>query len=169
MKVAVLVDEMYHELELWYPVYRMQEIGIEVVLVGSEKGKEYKSKLGYPCKTQCCYADLKEGEYEGVVIPGGFSPDRIRRDLAAIDFVRKMNENKKMVAFICHGGWVAISAKIVENRSVTGTKAIRDDLINAGGLWKDEGIVVDQNMISAQIPKDLPEFGRAIVAFLTKG
>ncbi len=165
-KVVVLIHDIFEDAELLYPVIRMKEDEIEVVIAGEEK-RTYLGKHGYPCKSDITFKEVRAGEFEGLFIPGGFAPDKLRRIPEVLKLVQEMDRAKKPIAFICHGGWVPISAKIVKGRAVTGTVAIKDDLENAGAIWKDEPVVIDGNLISSRTPVDLPLFGKAIVEALT--
>ncbi|MBF5059214.1 type 1 glutamine amidotransferase domain-containing protein [Candidatus Neptunochlamydia vexilliferae] len=165
-RCLVLVHDIFEDSELLYPVIRMQEEGIEVVIAGEEK-RTYLGKHGYPSKSAITFKEMEAGEFDGVFIPGGFSPDKLRRVPEVLKLVQEMDQAEKMIAFICHGGWVPISAKILKGRAATGTVAIKDDLENAGAIWKDEPVVIDGNLISSRTPKDLPPFGKAIVEALT--
>lgn len=167
MKVAALVHEIFEDLELMYPVIRMQEGGIQVVIAGEDTGVTYRGKHGYPCKSEAAFRDLDATAFDGVLIPGGFAPDKFRRIPEVLRFVQEMDKAQKMIAFICHGGWVPISAKIVKGKKMTGTTAIKDDLENAGAIWQDKPLVIDGHLISSRTPKDLPIFGKAIVERLT--
>ena len=164
-KVAVLVADMYQELEFWYPYLRLMEEGAEVVAVGPE-AKEYRSKLGYPAKADLGAKEVRPGEFDAVVIPGGYAPDYLRRSPELVEFVRRAAESGKVVAAICHGGWMLCSARVVEGKRVTSFYAIRDDLANAGATWVDEPVVRDGNLITARVPGDLPAFLREIISAL---
>ncbi|MFO8034102.1 MAG: type 1 glutamine amidotransferase domain-containing protein [Candidatus Bipolaricaulota bacterium] len=164
-RVAVLVSDMYQELEYWYPYYRMKEEGAEVVGVGPEAA-QYKSKLGYPAKADLAARSARAEEFDAVIIPGGYAPDIMRRSAELVDFVRKMAQSGKVVASICHGPWVLCSAKVVTGKRVTSFSAIRDDLEHAGATWVDEPVVRDWNLITSRTPDDLPAFVREIVAAL---
>ena len=164
-KVAVLVADLYQELEFWYPYLRLLEEGAQVVAVGPER-KVYKSKLGYPARAALSAEEADPEKFDAVVIPGGYAPDHLRRKRELVEFVRKMAEGGKVVAAICHGGWMLCSARVVEGKRVTSFYAIRDDLENAGATWVDEPVVVDGNIITSRVPDDLPEFLQAIIAAL---
>lgn len=166
-KIVMFVEEIYEDLELWYPKIRLEEAGFQVVIAGPNAGQIYKGKHGYPCKADCTYKDALAIQCAGVVIPGGFAPDRWRRVPEVLKIVRDAFDSGKMVAFICHGGWVPISAKILKGKKVTGTVAIKDDLENAGAIWRDEAIVVDGNLISSRTPIDLPFFAKGMLKFLS--
>lgn len=157
------VDEEYEDLELWYPKIRLIEEGAEAVVAGPEKGKLYRGKHGYPCKSDVSFEEVNPDDFDGIVIPGGYAPDKIRRYQKALDIVRRLNEANKVVAFICHAGWVPISAGILKGRKATSVGAIKDDMVNAGVNWVDEAAVVDGNLISSRTPNDLPQFCRAII------
>jgi protease I len=167
-RVAVLVEDLYEDLELWYPVLRLREAGAEVKIVGPEAGAVYKSKNGYPAKADLGMREVRPQDFDAVVIPGGYAPDRMRRHPPMLEFVRAMAEAEKPVAFICHAGWVPISAGIVRGRRVTSFPSIRDDLVNAGAQWVDEEVVVDGNLVSSRMPADLPAFLRALIQLLSR-
>lgn len=164
--VLVFVDEIYEDLELWYPKIRLEEAGFKTVVAGNEAGKIYAGKHGYPCKADAAFDSIDPQAFTGLVIPGGYAPDKIRRIPKALEIVRKMNEAKKMIAFICHAGWVPISAKILKGRHVTSFFAIKDDLENAGAIFSDKAVVVDGNLITSRTPADLPVFCKAMLEYL---
>jgi len=166
-KVAILVADMYQELEFWYPYLRLKEEGAEVLAVGPE-AKEYKSKLGYPAKADLGAKDVRAPDFQGVVIPGGYAPDYLRRSPELVRFVKDMAEAGKPVAAICHGPWMLCSARVVKGKRVTSFFAIRDDLENAGAIWVDEPVVVDGNIITSRMPQDLPVFLKAVIEALRK-
>lgn len=167
-KIAVLAEDLYEDLELWYPYYRLKEAGAEVHLVGTG-GERYTGKHGVPVHPDLQIAEARAADFDAVVIPGGYSPDRLRRHKPVLDFVRALHEQGKVVAFICHAGWVPISAGIVGGRRLTSFHAIRDDLVNAGAEWVDEPVVRDANLISSRTPDDLPAFCRTIIQALGSG
>jgi len=161
-KVAVLVEDYYQVLEVWYPYLRLREEGIETILVGTGK-KEYKSKEGYPAQEELSIEKAKTEDFDAVIIPGGYAPDILRRYVEVNDFIRDMYNKGKVVAAICHGGWVLVSAGILKGKKVTGFSAIKDDLVNAGAQFIDRQVVVDGNLISSRNPYDLPAFCREII------
>lgn len=165
-RVAVLVADMYQELEFWYPYLRLKEEGATVVAVGPE-AREYRSKLGYPAPAELAAAEARATDFAAVIIPGGYAPDHMRCSSSLVSFVREMATSGKTVAAICHGGWMLCSARVVDGKRVTSFVAIRDDLENAGARWVDEEVVVDGNLITSRVPSDLPAFSRAIVAALS--
>jgi protease I len=167
-RIAILVEQLYQEMEVWYPYYRMKEEGAEVVVAGPAEAT-YPSKLGYPVKAGAAAADLSVEELDAIIIPGGYAPDHMRRHPAMIDLVRAAAETGKVVAAICHAGWMLTSADVVKGRKVTGFFAIKDDLVHAGGKYVDEEVVVDGNIITSRKPDDLPAFCRAIIEALEKG
>ncbi len=168
-KVAILVDQMYQEMEVWVPLYRLQEAGVETITVGAEAGKTYPSKLGYPCTAQKSYNEVSADDFDGVVVPGGFAPDHIRRHPKANKLVADINAQGKLVAAICHGPWVLCSAHgMLKGRKVTSFFAIKDDVVNAGAEWSDEEVVVDGNLVTSRKPEDLPAFSLACVNVLKK-
>ncbi len=165
-RIALLAEDLYEDVELWYPYYRLQEAGAVVVVVGPEANTVYKSKHGLPVQSALAARDLQAADFDAVIIPGGYAPDRMRRDQGMIKFVKHMAEAGKVVAYICHAGWLAISAGIVQGRQVTGFFSTRDDLVNAGATYLDKAVVRDGNLISSRKPDDLPVFCRAIIAAL---
>jgi protease I len=174
-RVAVLVEQQYQEMEVWYPVYRLREAGCTVELVGPEVGKTYASKLGYPAKSTLAAADARADQFDAVVIPGGFSPDYIRRSQPMLKLVSDLYAHGKPVAAICHGPWVLCSARlrqgesILKGKKVTCFHSIRDDVANAGGTVLDQEVCIDGNLITSRTPDDLPAFVVAIIEQLRKG
>lgn len=165
MKIAILVEDSYEDLELWYPYYRLLEEGAEVKLIGPE-AKVYKSKHGYPAEADLSAAEAKVDDFQGIVVPGGYAPDRLRRYPKILDLVREVFENGGIVASICHGPWVLISANIMKGKKTTGFNSIKDDLVNAGAIYLDKEVVIDNNLITSRTPQDLPAFLPAIIAAL---
>jgi protease I len=165
-RVAVLVDQQYQEMEVWYPYYRLIEAGAEVHLIGAEKGKTYPSKTGYPAVADLSYEEVSASGYDGIVCPGGFAPDFIRRHPKANQFVADFDKQGKMVGAICHGLWCCCSAKILNGRHCTSFFAIKDDVEHAGAIWRDAEVVVDRNLVSSRKPADLPAFMRACIEVL---
>jgi protease I len=161
--VAVLVEQQYQEMEVWYPVYRLREAGCTVELVGPEAGKTYPSKLGYPAQSTLAAADAKADAFAALVIPGGFAPDYIRRSEAMLRLVRDMHTQGKPIAAICHGPWVLCSTTALKGRRVTCFSSIKDDVQNAGGIYVDQEVVIDGNIITSRTPDDLPAFLTALL------
>lgn len=169
-KILALVDDIYEDLELWYPKIRLEEEGWKVVVAGPEANRPYKGKHGYPCVATADIADVESADYDALLVPGGFAPDKLRRDANVLRLVRDFHAENKVIAFICHAGWILISAGILKGRRATSTVGIRDDMANAGAIWVDEPLVVDGNLISSRTPADLAVFGKAIVhALKAKG
>lgn len=164
-RVALFVADHYNDFEVWIPYYRLLEAGVEVVLAGAAKA-EYKSKHGIPCQAVAAYQDLKAADFAGLVIPGGYAPDIIRRSKEALAFTAAMDKAGKVIAFICHAGWVPISAGILKGRTVTSFVGIKDDVVNAGAKWVDKEVAIDKNLISSRTPADLPAFCRELVKAL---
>lgn len=165
-KVAILVADQYQELEVWYPLLRFREDGAEAEAIGAEAGKTYHSKKGYPIVADRSIANVSAENYDAVVIPGGWAPDTLRQDERMVEFVREMSGSGKIVAAICHAGWMLASADIVRGRTATFFKAIKDDLIHAGAVYVDREVAVDGNLITARMPTDLPAFCREIAKAL---
>jgi protease I len=166
MKIAVLVEDYYQVLEVWYPYLRLREDGVETVLVGTGRKKEYTTKEGYPASEELSIKQIKADEFDGVVIPGGYAPDILRRYTEINQLVKQMYQRGKLVASICHGGWVLISAGILKGKQATAVSAIQDDMVNAGAKFIDQEVVVDGNLITSRNPYDLPAFCRQIIKFL---
>ncbi|MBI1373838.1 MAG: DJ-1/PfpI/YhbO family deglycase/protease [Phycisphaera sp.] len=169
MHILMFVDDVYEDLELWYPKLRLLEAGVGVTVAGPEADTVYSGKHTYPCKSDAAIRDMVAADFDGLVIPGGFMPDKLRRDPKVLELTREIHEAGKLVAHICHAGWIPISAGIVRGFRMTSTPGIKDDLINAGAEWVDEPVVVDRNQITARRPPDLPDFGKAIVDYLGVG
>ncbi|KAH3768174.1 protein/nucleic acid deglycase 2-like [Dreissena polymorpha] len=167
-KIGILTEFNYEDIELWYPYYRLKEEGHEAFTVGPEKGKTYNSKNGYPCKAEYGIDEIQAADIDGLIIPGGFAPDYWRRDERILSLVRDLDAAGKVLASICHGPWVLISAKVIRGRKVTCFSAIKDDVENAGADYSDCPVVVDRNMVTSRLPKDLPDFCREIIALLKK-
>jgi protease I len=168
-RVAVLVEQMYQEMEVWYPVYRLREAGCTVELVAPEAGKTYASKLGYPAKATLAASDARADQFAAVVIPGGFSPDYIRRSEPMLKLVRDLHAQGKPVAAICHGPWVLCSTTALKGRKVTCFHSIKDDVQNAGGTYVDLEVCIDGNVITSRTPEDLPAFVVALMEMMRKG
>ena len=162
-RAAILIEQQYQEMEVWYPVYRLREAGCQVTLVGPEAGQTYPSKLGYPAKSDKAARDVSADDFDLVVVPGGFAPDFMRRHEAVVKLVGAMAEQGKVVAAICHGPWVLCSTQALKGRKVTCFSAIKDDVINAGGRYVDEEVVRDGNLITSRKPDDLPAFLRTVI------
>ena len=166
-RVLTFVGDIYEELELWYPKYRLEEAGVNVVMAGVKK-ETYSGKHKYPAEADVAVTDVREADFDGLYIAGGFMPDKLRRDKHVLALTQAFSKSNKLIGMICHAGWIPISAGILKGRKVTGTLAIKDDLENAGATFVDEPLVVDGNLISSRKPADLPLFGAALVDFLSK-
>ena len=160
---VVLVEDLYEDLELHYPRLRLIEAGFEVSVVGPEKGREYTSKHGYPVACDAAFGDIDPDQVSVLIVPGGYAPDRLRRHIECCQLVNAVWEAGAVVGVICHGGWVPISAGILKGKRLTSFPAIKDDLMNAGAAWADEHCVTDGNLVTAQVPSDLPVFMAAIL------
>ena len=165
-RIAILAENLYDERELWYPTIRMKEAGHDVQIIGSGTAKEFKGKSGMPVKPDKDVQEITPQDFDAIVIPGGFSPDYMRRVPEMVEFVKLIGDSGKPVAAICHGGWMLISAKQLSGRRVTSFYSIRDDMENAGATWVDEAVVVDGNIITSRNPNDLPHFCKAILEML---
>ncbi|MFW6171267.1 MAG: type 1 glutamine amidotransferase domain-containing protein [Planctomycetota bacterium] len=163
-KFVVLVEDLYEDQELWYPVQRLTEAGARVTIVGPKAGTIYKSKHGYPATSEKAADRISPFDFDGLIIPGGYAPDRMRRHNAMVELVREAFQSEKIVAAICHAGWMLCSAKVLKGKKVTSFSAIRDDMEHAGATWVDGEVVRDGNLITSRTPDDLPAFLRAIIA-----
>lgn len=165
--LLAFVEDIYEDLELWYPKLRLEEAGYGMRLAAPEI-KTYQGKHGYPAKSDLLLQDANSQDFGGLLVPGGFMPDKLRRDAKVISLTREFFAQGKLVAFICHGGWIPISARILQGRRATGSLGIKDDLENAGAIWVNEPVVVDGNLISSRTPLDLAPFAKAMVGFLAR-
>ncbi|MBI4575735.1 MAG: type 1 glutamine amidotransferase [Planctomycetes bacterium] len=164
-RVAILVEDQYQELEVWYPLYRLREAGAQVVTLGTGR-KEYRSKLGYPVEADADVHEARGADYDGVVIPGGFAPDFMRRHEGPARFVREAFQAGRVVAAICHGLWIPVSAGILKGYTATCFFAIQDDVVNAGATYVDREVCVDRRLVTARKPDDLPAFVRETIRLL---
>ena len=164
-RVAILIEDFYQDLEVWYPILRLREEEAKVIVIGPQK-RSYKGKYGYPIEADGDEKAAKVSNFDAVVIPGGWAPDKIRLSKKLVSFVHDMDRAGKVVASICHGGWVLVSAGIVKGRTVTSYIAIKDDLVNAGAKFVDREVVRDGNLITSRKPDDLPAFLREIIKTL---
>lgn len=167
-KVIILAENHYQDLELWYPLIRMKEEGAEVKVVGTGSSKTYTGKYGYPVTVDATPEQISVDEIDAIIIPGGYAPDILRRYGSILSMVREAFNRGKVLAAICHAGWVLISAGILKGRRATSFFAIKDDMINAGANWEDSEVVIDGNLITSRTPEDLPAFCKAIIDKLSK-
>jgi protease I len=161
-RVAIFVANYYEDLEFWYPYYRMKEEGAEVVVIGPARDS-YAGKHGLPAKSEKAIDDVNAGNFDALIIPGGYSPDLMRRSPKMVEFVKNMYTAGKPVAAICHGGWMLASAGVVKGKKLTSFYSIKDDMINAGAEWIDSEVVKTDNLITSRKPDDLPAFCREII------
>ena len=166
IRIAVLIEDFYQDLEVWYPILRLREEGFEVVTVEPNGRKEYKGKNGYPITVDKKIDDVRAEDFDGVVIPGGWAPDKLRLSGKILDFVKALNEKGKIISCICHGGWVLASAGICKGKTLTAYAAIKDDLVNAGAKFVDREVVRDGNLITSRKPDDLPAFMKETIRAL---
>ena len=164
--IALMLDQQYQEMEVWYPYWRLGEEGASVIRVAPEAGRVYPSKLGYPCESDAAARDVRGQDFDGVIVPGGWCPDFMRRDESMIRFIQQCAAAKIVLAAICHGGWMLCCTDAFQGRRATSFVAIKHDLINAGATWVDEECVVDGNLITSRKPEDLPAFCKAIMVAL---
>jgi protease I len=166
LRVLILAADLFEDMELLYPLYRLKEEGVDVVLAGVDKAPVTGKKGHGPVMVDATVEEVAEDEFDALVVPGGFAPDKLRRYSSVLDLVRAFDAANKPVAFICHAGWVPISAGILKGRRATSVGAIRDDMVNAGVDWVDSETVVDGNLISARTPEDLGPWMRALISAL---
>jgi protease I len=164
--LLMFVGEIYEDLELWYPKYRLQEAGARVIVAGPAAGTKYTGKHGYPCIADISIEQAATIQPDGVICPGGFMPDQLRRDPRVLAIVRDCHARRRLLAAICHGGWIPISAGVYRGVRVTSSPGIKDDLVNAGAVWEDAPVVVDRHFVSSRRPDDLPEFCRGLLQVL---
>jgi protease I len=165
-KVLCFVEAEFEDLELWYPVLRLREEGAEVHIAGPRK-EVYKGKYGVPVQADLSLDEVDPDAYDGILVPGGWAPDKLRRYPKVLETIRRAHEAGKPIGQICHAGWVLISAKILSGKRVTSTPGIRDDMENAGAIWVDEPVVVDGNIVSSRRPPDLPAYAKAFADVLS--
>ncbi len=165
-KVVIPVEDMFNDLEFWYPFYRLKEAGAEVVVVGSGRAETYTGKSGTETKVDAGAGQVVASNFDGIVIPGGYAPDLMRRYPEMVDLVRDIHKAGKVVAAICHAGWMLASADIVKGRTLTSFFAIKDDLVHAGANWIDQEVVIDGNLITRRKPDDRPAYMRAVIESL---
>ena len=163
--IAILAEQQYEDLELWYPALRFREAGARVEIIGAGRDS-YLSKHGYPVQVTAQAHEVQASDFDAVIIPGGYAPDHMRRHAAMVSLVKEAAAAGRIVAAICHGGWLLCSARCIRGKQVTGFSAIRDDLENAGGIYLDAEVVRDGNLITSRRPADLPAFCRAIIEAL---
>lgn len=168
-RVLILVGDDYEDLELWYPKLRLIEAGLHVTVAGQQSETVYKGKHSYPCKSDTAINSVDSVDFQGLICPGGWMPDKLRRDPKVLSLTKEFAATGKLVAAICHGGWIPISADVYRGVKVTGSPGIKDDLINAGGLFEDAPVVVDRHFVSSRKPDDLPQFCEAMLTVLAKG
>jgi protease I len=168
-KIAVLVGPSYEDLEFWVPFMRLKEEGADVTIVGPRADTEYASKHGCLTATsQVSADDVSADQFDGVVVPGGWAPDKLRRYEGVTNLVRETYEQGKIVGSICHAGLVLISAGIVDGHRATGSQGIKDDLINAGATWVDESAFREDNLVWGRVVADIPNFCRELVDALER-
>src|SRR5262245_32960863 len=166
MRILILVGDDYEDLELWYPLLRLQEAGASVTVAGQQAGYTYRGKHGYPCTSDGAISEMRGETFDGILVPGGWMPDKLRRDPNVLNLVRYFAQSGKLVATICHGPWILISAGVCRGVRMTSTPGIRDDVTNAGASWSDEPVVIDANFISSRRPPDLPVFSLRMIEWL---
>ena len=163
----MFVDHVYEDLELWYPKLRLEEAGASVTLAGPKSDTTYGGKHGYPCVSDAAISQVTADTFDALVVPGGFMPDKLRRDPDVLELVRQFDAAKKPIAAICHGGWIPISAGVYRGVTVTGSPGIKDDLVNAGAVYEDAEVVIDRHHITSRRPDDLPAFCRSLIAMMS--
>jgi protease I len=164
--VLIFIEDGYEDMELMYPKYRLQEAGYSVVVAGPKAGQRYIGKHGYPCSSDAAIADMSAADFAGVVLVGGWAPDKLRRDTKVRSLIAEFAHAKKLVAAICHGGWMAVSGGVYRGVRVTGSLGIKDDLVNAGAIFESAPVVVDRHFVSSRNPDDLPSFMKGVLQVL---
>lgn len=167
-KIAIFVENIYEDLEFWYPKIRMEEEGAEVTVIAPKAEETYTGKHGLPAKSDQAIVGVKTEEFNALIIPGGYSPDKMRRNKDMVKFVKEMNDAKKPIAAICHAPWMLASAGALKGKKITSFFSLKDDLVNAGADWVDQEVVHDENIITSRAPQDLPAFCREIINTLAK-
>jgi len=167
-RIVVFVGDIYEDLELWYPHLRLKEAGAESILIGQKANTKYSGKHTYPAISDMAIADVDPSQYDGVICPGGFMPDKLRRDPKVLEIIKSIHDAGKLVAAICHGGWLLASAGICQDVRMTGSPGIKDDMVHAGVTWEEAEVVVDRHFVTSRRPDDLPAFCREIIAVLEK-
>jgi protease I len=162
-KVVIPVESLFNTFEFWYPYYRLKEAGADVVVVGSGSAETYTGKPGTEVKVDTSIDQVTAADFDAIVIPGGYAPDIMRRYPLMVQLVKELFSKGKVVAAICHAGWMLASARILAGKTVTSFFAIKDDLVNAGAEWVDQEVVVDGNLVTSRTPDDLPAFMRAVI------
>ena len=165
-KVAILIEEMFNTWEFWYPYYRLKEAGAEVVVVGTGTAEVYHGKPGTDAKPDVSVDQVSAADFDGVVIPGGYAPDLMRRSPQMVQLVKDLFDAGKTVSAICHAGWMLASSGVLKGKTITSFFAIKDDMVNAGAEWVDQEVVVDGNLITSRKPDDLPAFMKAVIGAL---
>ena len=165
-KVIILIEELFNVFEFWYPYYRLKEEGAEVTVVGSGSAEVYTGKPGTQAKADVSADKVSAENFDGIIIPGGYAPDMMRRHPAMVNLVKDFFNNDKLIAAICHAGWMLISAKILAGRRATSFFSIKDDMVNAGADWVDQEVVVDGKLVTSRVPDDLPAFMKAVIGVL---
>lgn len=163
----MFVADLYEDLELHYPKYRMIEEGFKVLIAGEKENETYQSKHEYKCVSDISFDKVNIDNFDALIIPGGYAPDKLRKNSKVLEIIKEFNAKEKLIAFICHAGWLVISAKVIKGVTCTSYITIKDDMENAGAKWVDRPVAVDKNFISSRFPDDLPQFCRAIIDFLS--
>jgi protease I len=169
MKVAIFTEDLYEDVEFWYPYYRLKEAGHQPVVVGSGRKEGFEGKHGVPNKADISIHDARSADFDAGVVPGGYAPDKMRLHPEFAQLVRLMHDEGKLVASLCHGPWILASAGILNGRKVTCWPSLKDDMMNAGARYFDQEVVVDGNIITSHKPDDLPAFMAEVVRRLVSG
>ena len=164
-RIAIFIADYYEDLEFWYPYFRMKEEGAEIEIIGP-KIDRFTGKHGMSARSEKSIDDVRPDQFHALIIPGGYSPDHMRRSPRMVEFVKSMNKQGKLIAAICHAGWMLASADIIRGRKITSFHSIKDDMVNAGAEWLDQEVVVDGNVVTSRNPHDLPAFCRKIIEIL---
>lgn len=167
--VGILVDNGFEDLEFWVPLMRMQEEGATIMVIGTRSGETYQSKSGgLTARSEVASSQVSADRLDALLVPGGWAPDKLRRDPDILKLVQDLNSQSKIMGFICHAGWVAASAKICQGRRVTGTTGIKDDMENAGAIWVDAPAFREENLVWGRVVADIPNYCRELVRAISQ-
>ncbi|MDR3436744.1 type 1 glutamine amidotransferase domain-containing protein [Telmatospirillum sp.] len=165
--ILILMENGFEDMELMYPLYRLREAGYRTIAAAPKAGQTYQGKHGYPWVSDAAIDDIEEKDFAGIILPGGWCPDKLRRAAKVKDLIAAFDRSQKLVAAICHGGWMAISAGVYRGVRVTGSLGIKDDLENAGAIFESAPVVIDRHFVSSRNPDDLPAFMQGVLGVLS--
>lgn len=164
----MFIANEYEDMELLYPKFRLMEEGAKIIVAGEKAKETYQGKKGYPTQSDVSFETVNSDDFHALIIPGGYAPDKLRKVPKVLEIVKRFHEQQKLIAFICHAGWIPISANVLKGVRCTSYISIKDDMVNAGANWVDEAVVKDRHFISSRNPDDLTQFCPAIIEYLAK-